>query len=131
MSITDPGFASSQRLYAPVFVPRPEFTAAGGRIFYDQVLTRLRALPGARSAALATRLPLYAAGIETSSVSQPGSNPVDATTMIIREGFLETMEIPLVAGRDFNGADKPDGPRVAIVNQTLARRLWPNAPALG
>ncbi|HUI57974.1 MAG TPA: ABC transporter permease [Bryobacteraceae bacterium] len=59
----DPGFASGNRLYAPAFVPAPRFTPASGRIFYDQTLARLRALPGVRSASLTTRLPLYAAGI--------------------------------------------------------------------
>jgi len=54
----DPGFASAHRLYAPSFVPQPQFTAASGRVFYDQTLNRLRSLAGVRSAALTTRLPV-------------------------------------------------------------------------
>ncbi len=127
----DPGFATANRLFAPVFVPRPQFTASTGRVFYDQTLNRLRALAGVRSAALTTRLPLYAAGIEGSCVTRNTGKPAPATTMTVGAGYFNTMRIPLLEGRDFNAADKEDGQQVAIINQTLARRLWPNEPATG
>jgi putative ABC transport system permease protein len=127
----DPGFASVNRLYAPAFVPAPQFTAASGRVFYDQTLNRLRALAGVRSATLTTRLPLYAAGIASSCVARATEKPAPATSMTVGAGYLDTLRIPLLEGRDFNAADKADGPTVAIVNQTLARRLWPNEPATG
>jgi predicted permease len=127
----DPGFASANRLYAPAFVPAPQFTPASGRVFYDQTLARLRALAGVRSAALSTRLPLYAAGIAGSCVARDTDKPAPATSMTVDAGYLDTLRIPLLEGRDFNAADKADGPPVAIVNQTLARRLWPNEPATG
>ncbi|MGA3025434.1 MAG: ABC transporter permease [Bryobacteraceae bacterium] len=127
----DPGFASVNRLYAPAFVPAPQFTAASGRVFYDQTLNRLRALAGVRSATLTTRLPLYAAGIASGCVARATEKPAPATSMTVGAGYLDTLRIPLLEGRDFNAADKADGPTVAIVNQTLARRLWPNEPATG
>jgi predicted permease len=127
----DPGFASRNRLYAPAFVPAPQFTPASGRVFYGQTLDRLRALPGVRSAALATRLPLYAAGIAGTCVALAAESPAPATTMTVGAGFLETLRIPLLEGRDFDAADKADGPPVAIVNRTLARRLWPHGPVIG
>jgi predicted permease len=125
----DPGFASANRLYAPAFVPAPQFTPASARVFYDQTLARLRALAGVRSAALTTRLPLYAAGIAGSCVARDADKPAPATTMTVDAGYLETLRIPLLEGRDFNAIDKADGPPLAIVNQALARRLWPNEPA--
>jgi predicted permease len=128
---TDPGFASRNRLYAPAFVPAPQFTAASGRVFYDRTLDRLRALAGVRSVALTTRLPLYAAGIAGSCVARDTDKPAPATDMIVGAGYLDTLRIPLLEGRDFSDADKADGPPVAIVNQTLARRLWPHEPATG
>jgi predicted permease len=128
---TDPGFATGNRLFAPVFVPQPQFTAASGRAFYDHTLNRLRLLPGVRSAALTTRLPLYAAGMESSCIARDTDTSVAASTMTIGTGYLNTMRIPLLEGRDFNVADQADGPPVAIVNQTLARRLWPNESATG
>lgn len=127
----DPGFASANRLYAPAFVPAPQFTPASGRIFYDQTLARLRALPGVRSASLTTRLPLYAAGIAGTCVTREGDHPAPATSMTIDRGFLDTLRIPLLEGRDFASADRAGGPPVAIVNQTLARQLWPNQTAVG
>jgi predicted permease len=127
----DSGFASGNRLYAPAFVPAPQFTATSGRVFYDQTLHRLRALPGVRSAALTTRLPLYAAGIASSCVARDTDKPAPATTTTVDAGYLQTLGIPLLEGRDFNAIDKADGPPVAIVNQALARRLWPNEPAIG
>ena len=127
----DPGFASANRLYAPAFVPAPQFTPASGRAFYDQTLARLRVLPGIRSASLTTRLPMYAAGIAGTCVAREGGKPTPATTTTIDRGFLDTLRIPLIEGRAFANTDTEDGPPVAIVNQTLARRLWPNQPAVG
>ena len=127
----DPGFATDHRLYAPAFVPKPQFSAASARVFYDRTLSRLRSIPGVRSAALTTRLPLYAAGIGTSCIARIGDKPAQATAMTIGAGFLDTMRIPLVEGRDFNVADKADGPPVAIVNQAMALRLWPKQSAIG
>jgi predicted permease len=127
----DPGFASANRLYAPAFLPAPQFTPASGRVFYDQMLARLRALPGVRSASLTTRLPMYAAGIAGTCVAREGDHPKPATSTTIDRGFLDTLRIPLLEGRDFTSADKAGSPPVAIVNQTLARRLWPNQAAVG
>jgi len=127
----DPGFASANRLYTPAFVPAPQFTPASGRVFYDQTLARLRALPGVGSASLTTRLPMYAAGIAGTCVAREADHPMPATSTTIDRGFLDTLRIPLLEGRDFANTDKADGPEVAIVNQTLARRLWPREPAVG
>ena len=127
----DPGFASANRIYAPAFVPAPQFTPASGRVFYDQTLARLRALSGVRSASLTTRLPMYAAGIAGTCVAHEGGHPTPATSTTIDRGFLDTLRIPLLEGRDFASADEVNRPPIAIVNQTLARRLWPNQPAVG
>jgi predicted permease len=127
----DPGFATANRLYAPAFLPAPQFTPASSRVFYERTLARLRELPGVRSAALTSRLPLYAAGIAGTCVAREEEHPAPATTMTIDRGFLDTLRIPVLAGRDFAITDKPNGPPVAIVNQTMARRLWPGQPALG
>jgi putative ABC transport system permease protein len=128
---TDPGFKTANRLFAPVFVPQPQFTAASAKAFYDLTLHRLRLLAGVRSAALTTRLPLSAAGMDSSCVARGTGKPAPATTMTVGIGYLNTMGIPLIEGRDFNVVDQAGGPLVAIVNQTLARRLWPNEPASG
>lgn len=127
----DPGFTSLNRLYAPAFVPAPQFTPESGRIFYGQTLARLRALPGIRSASLTTSLPLYAPGIAGTCVGREADHTTPATSTIVDRGFLDTLRIPLLEGRDFASTDTAGAPPVAIVNQTLARRLWPNQSATG
>jgi putative ABC transport system permease protein len=128
---TDAGFATSGRLFAPVFVPKPQFTVVTAKAFYERTANRLRLLAGVKSVALTTRLPLYAAGIESTCIALDTEKPAAATTMTVGDGYLDTMQIPLVEGRDFRRTDEADGPAVAIVNQTLARRLWPNESAIG
>ena len=128
---SDSGFATANRLYAPVFVPRPQFTAVAGRAFYEQTLNRLRSIHGVRSAALTTRLPLYAGGIDSVCIARDHEKPATATTMTVGSGYLDSMRIGLLEGRDFDVTDEADGAPVAIVNQTLARRLWPNGSAIG
>ncbi len=125
----DPGFAIEKRLYAQTYVSRPEFTVETGRQFYHQALDRIRALPATQNASVTDRLPFVPAS--TDCVSKPGSDPVPGTSNIIDSAFLQTMRIALVAGRDFNTVDRADGPPVAIVNETLARRLWPGDAAIG
>ena len=127
----DPGFVTANRLYAPAFLPASQFTPASGRVFYDQTLARLRALPGVRRASLTTRLPMYAAGIASTCIALEGERSTPATSTTVAQGYLDTLRIAVVEGRDFAVTDKAGGPPVAIVNQTLARRLWPNQSALG
>ncbi len=128
---TDPGFATANRLFAPVFLPQPQFTAASGRALYDRTLHRLGLLTGVKSVGLSTRLPLSAAGADSSCVARDTDKPAPATTMTVGSGYLSTMGIPLIEGRDFGAVDKVGGTQVAIVNQTLARRLWPGERAIG
>jgi predicted permease len=101
---------------------------------FARVHQRVSELPGVRSAALASHLPLTAA-INFGHV-RPGDGdpraretPVDFAS--VGPGYFETMRIPLVAGRPFTQGDGPTTPRVVIVNETLAHRLWPDSSALG
>jgi len=128
---SDSGFATANRLYAPVFVPKPQFTAVAARAFYEQTLSRLRLIHGLKSAALTTRLPLYAGGIGSVCIARENEKPATATTMAVGSGYLNSMRIPLLEGRDFDVTDAAEGTPVVMVNQTLARRLWPKESAIG
>jgi predicted permease len=125
----DPGFAVSNRLYITTLASAPEFTPETERQFYGQTLDRLRALPGVKNAAVTNLLPLTP--INTDCVSESGRDPMPATTSTISPGYLRTMRIRLAGGRDFGSADRPGGAPVAIVNETLARRLWPGQTPIG
>jgi predicted permease len=131
MRAADPGFAVRNRFYVLTFVSAPEFTEATGLQFYQQTLERLGNLPGVRSAALTRFLPLMATGQENDCVSADGSSPFTATVGVISPGFLSTMQIPLLKGRDFSATDTASSPPVVLVSQNLAKRLWPGRSATG
>jgi len=131
MRAADPGFAVNNRLCALTYISAPEFTPVTGLQFYTQTLERLRGLPGVRSVSLTRFLPLMITGQETDCISTDGTSPFTATLGVISPGFLGTMQIPLLEGRDFNVADGPSSPPVVLVSQNLARRLWPETSPVG
>ncbi|MBI4263058.1 MAG: ABC transporter permease, partial [Acidobacteria bacterium] len=129
LQAVDPGFAVESRLYASLFVPAdPSSSADASRQVYVQALERVRALPNIQQASLTHLLPLSPAGSEC--VRRPGGETIQATTSTIDTGFLSTMGIRLAGGRNFDTADST-GPPVVIVNEALARRVWPGASAPG
>ena len=125
----DPGFAVKNRIYITTLASAPEFTPETARQFYAQTLDQLRALPGIRNAAITNLLPLTP--INPDCVSETGRDPIPATTSTVSPGYLATMRIPLAAGRDFSAYDRADGQPVAIVNETLASRMWPGQSPIG
>jgi len=122
----DPGFAVANRIYAWTYVSPPEFTPQSARAFYSQVIDRLRSLPGVKSVALTNFLPLTP--IAPGCASLPDRESIPATSSIIGPGFLDTMQAPIISGRDFRDSESQS---VVIINQAMAQRLWPNESALG
>ena len=122
----NPGFAVSNRIYASTYVSAPEFTPESARAFYSQANDRLRSLPGVKSVALTSLLPLTP--IAPGCASLPDRDSIPATTSIVGPGFLDTMQAPIVSGRDFRDSEPQP---VVIINQAMAKRLWPNEIALG
>jgi predicted permease len=106
------------------------------RAFHREVVRRLEALPGVQSVTLARGLGLAWLGCCEFRVALPGNRPErqeDALRVAghwIGPHYFETLRIPLVAGRDFDDRDRTGSPLVAIVNETLARRLWPDGSPL-
>jgi predicted permease len=127
MHTIDPGFQVDHRLFANTLVSPPEFSPESGRRFYLDLESRLLQLPGVRSVGLTSYLPLLP--IPTDCAASAGGQNVRSTSVSIGSGFLQTMSIPLLAGRDFTANEPRDN--VAIVNEALASQLWPNQPAVG
>jgi putative ABC transport system permease protein len=104
---------------------------------YQEIGDRLRVLPGVISASRSMITPIggegYAYGVRPdSSVALKGPADTGFTVFnFVSSGYLETLRIPLLAGRSFNDLDTKTGPPVAIVNQTLARRFYPNVNPVG
>jgi predicted permease len=107
-----------------------------GQAFSREALHRLAALPGVRSVSLGVVLPPYPSG-EPVPVGLPGAAPArprDAQTARagrIAPRYFATFGVPLLGGRDFDAHDTAGAAPVAIVDQTLARRLWPRGQAIG
>lgn len=126
---TNPGFAVRNRLYATTYVSKPELAAQQIPGFYQRVLTNLNAEPGVRAAGLTYLLPLGAS--ESECVKNPDSAEVQATSSTTSPGFLRTMGIPLLQGRDFDNSDGTNTQSVVLINQMLATKLWPRISPIG
>ncbi|MBO0721441.1 MAG: ABC transporter permease, partial [Blastocatellia bacterium] len=102
--------------------------------FYDQVLERVKRLPGVISAGYTTTVPLaWKGGTSTIAVEgrttkemKTGGLSSDANHRQVSLAYLQTMGIPLRQGRYFNESDTPDSMPVAIINETMARQYWPS-----
>lgn len=101
--------------------------------FADALLTRLRAVPGVAAASLASVAPLSGTMVvdRVAPSDAPEAAGVDAGVNAVSPGFFATLGLPLRAGRPFTDADHEAAPRVAIVNEIAAERLWPGRNAVG
>jgi putative ABC transport system permease protein len=98
--------------------------------YFNQLLARARELPGVESAALVNAMPLHS-GAATVQVKTERSQPVHAGYRIISPGYHATAGLGLRAGRVFTEADTQDRPRVALISQSLAGKLWPGEEPIG
>jgi predicted permease len=132
----NPGFDPDHVLLAAFDPFLSGYDETRGREFYRQLVERVRALPGVQSATLARRLPLTLSNIGFASVTIDGYAPAPDEDMrlnyeTVGPRYFQTMRIPLVGGRDFDERDRENAHRVAIINETMARRYWPHSGALG
>ena len=106
------------------------------RSFWRQILERVRALPGVESAAIGTVVPFtgdHSRGditIEGMPLPRPGSWP-HPDYHVVSPGYLSTLGIPLLRGRDFTSADNENAPPVGMINAMLAREFFPNQDPIG
>ncbi len=107
---------------------------ASANLYYGEELRRVRAIPGVRQAALADVLPFggdRSWGVIGEGQVYKRDQLPQAFIRVVSNSYFATMGIPILAGRDFADADGPDSPPVVIVNETLARMLWPNENPVG
>jgi putative ABC transport system permease protein len=102
---------------------------------YDELLARVRALPGIEAATLVDLVPLAGRWVG-GGVTLEGETVVDgaersAGLATVRAEYFRTLGLPLLRGRGFAHTDAPGAPPVAIVNETFARRYWPGEDPLG
>jgi predicted permease len=127
-ALFDPGFRTERLVLLGADLKLNGYTEARGRDLYARLLDRLKALPGVEGASMAMLVPLSGSS-EGMAFRVPGrEKPVSIARAIVGPDYFATMGIPLVAGRDFTPAVAN---REVIVNQTMARRYWPEENAVG
>jgi putative ABC transport system permease protein len=102
---------------------------------FDEIESRLRTLPGVVSASRSVMTPVsnyvWNSELDVDTPNAPTGEAAFAFFNFVSPEYLGTVRTPLLAGRNFNNSDTKAGPRVAIVNETLAQRFFPNGDALG
>jgi putative ABC transport system permease protein len=136
----DPGFRTDNLLTMSVVLPQQKYPDQTRRAaFYADMIRRVEALPGVRSAAVTNWIPLVmqgdSIGISVEGVPDPapgqGKRPV-VVTRVVSPHYFGTMGIRLLQGREFeDGRDRVDSPCVVAVSEAMARRFWPEGSALG
>jgi len=132
---TNAGFPVNRLAVLSTDTAMLRYSPERSRQFYDEAITKVMAIPGVESAALATRVPLqvntnrWEIWIPERHQAGGHGDTVEVTT--VSTGYFKTMGVSLVEGRGFSDDDRPETPRVAVVNETLARRFWPGESAVG
>jgi putative ABC transport system permease protein len=133
----NPGFNPSGVLAAKIAPSSKKYPDAGSRVrFYTAVLERLRSLPGVKAVGMVMNLPLSGSSMNRgfSVQGRPEPKPDENVTMdyqVVSPDYFTALEVPVPRGRGFTEADNEHSERVIVINETMARRYWPNEDALG
>jgi len=112
------------------------YTEERGRQFQQRVLERAGSIPGVQSATLASTVPLFAGGFAR-TVFLEGQDASDRRAgrlvqiTVASSHYLETLGIALVRGRTISDSDQPNTPSAVVINETMAKRFWPDQDAIG
>jgi predicted permease len=133
----DPGFRPAHVLAVETELPSPKYDNVSLRnAFFQQALDRINHLPGVVAAGCATWLPLTNWGgaggitIEGRASGDP-SHVIIPNLRMISDEYIQAIGMGLIAGRTFNASDGANTQRVALINQTAAKRLWPGQNPIG
>ena len=132
----NPGFAAEQRLTMNVTVPRAKYPNSQQWVsFYNQLSERLEARPGIESAGFTSVLPLSGnfdgRGLAVEDHPKPEGEEFDVDLYIVTPGYARTMAIQFLRGRALSEQDVETTPPVALINETMAREMWPEQDPIG
>ena len=132
----DLGFNSDNLLTMRLNLSVEKYKSRKGRMFYDECLARVAAVPGVRSAALTQSLPIEGSYWDSVFIASDKPVPSRADLSVsdyvpVSRDYFETMGIRLLGGRLFSAADTPESAPVVVINETLARRIWPGEDPIG
>lgn len=133
---TTPGFEPDHLLTMEISLPTEKYAKPQQQVdFFHEVVRRVSALPGVRSAAVSAALPMQIKRITPMLPEGQPEVPLAQRPFIAIEAvssqWFSTLSVPLLSGRAFTDADNATATRVAIVNQSFARRFWPNENPIG
>jgi len=133
----DPGFQTHRLLTMEMNLRTAQYSKNPAVLnFWQQTLEKVRALPGVESAALGTAIPLSGShsrsdiSIEGIQEAGPGKLP-HPDIHIVSPGYVRTLGVPLLRGREFTEADTENSPLVGMINAMLARQFFPHEDAVG
>jgi predicted permease len=135
LSMLDIGFDRNSVLIVHADLHTAKVPPEERLVTYQQIETRLRALPGVSSAGRSVMTPIsgfeWNQFVRTDSPNQPKGDDALVYFNFISPDYLQTMRTPLLAGRGFNDQDTKTSTKVAIINQSMARKFFPNSDPLG
>jgi len=131
----DPGFNTQNLMIVNFDLGTQGYDQPRGLEFYRRLSERLNALPMVQAAGVSSSAP-FAGGFQRTVFPQGVDNTDRRNGALtpfnsVDTGYLEAMGIPILRGRNFTAADREGAPLVAIVNEAMVRRFWPNEEALG
>jgi putative ABC transport system permease protein len=137
MRATAPGFTTQNLLAVDFRLPRNKMAKPLDLMrYYDDLLQRAESVPGVRSASLVADLPMNG-GQDSLGFHIPGrpdpapGKMFSASFNIVSANYLQTMEIPLIAGREFGPQDSASTPHVVLINERAAKTFWPGENPIG
>lgn len=139
LAAEDPGFDTAGLDVAYLSLPRARYGQQPQMVrFYEELLDGLSKRPGIRRAAVTSALPMSPVGYNFDLPYRvegrpPGEDGNDSQVFLrsVSPDYFRTLGIPLLRGRDLGPRDRASAPRVAVINQTLAERAWPEGSAIG
>ena len=133
----DPGFAARGVLLVSLNPELVGYDEEQTKNFYSRIVERTGNLPGVQAASVARLIPLGDSSNSSGPILKegetlaPGSPGRTILNNVISPGHFKTLQIPMIAGRDFDDRDRKSAPRVAIINERMAEMLWPGENAVG
>jgi predicted permease len=135
---TDVGFSPEGLVVMEVDLPFSSYPEVTDQVvFYEELLERIDGIPGIRSVAASTGPPgsqldmTFSFAIEGRPADSPNGREDDESLVAVFPGYFETVGQRVVRGRSFDARDRSDGQPVVIINESLARKHWPEGGAVG
>lgn len=133
----DDGFDATGAVAMSIELPASRYGEDRVAAFYNTLLEQVRALPGVSSAGATSTDPFRAFGFSNNVTPEDRAHEAPPTGLVqagwrsVTPGFVETLRIPVLAGRPFSPEDRLNSERVVLVSRALATRLWPGEDAIG